>query len=159
MRSLSQSIDVEEFQQQVATIAGQIDAVRAGIDPAFSRRLGAVSGDDKALIVDEVVNQVYQDAATKAALGSKEELRQAALEVRSALRNPSIRAALCRSLGPVTSKSSREFAVELTKASLPLVLTGQLAVPASPLVWGLLGVSVAWVGLTWLCSDVGCPGA
>jgi hypothetical protein len=120
-----------------------------------SHRLVAVSAEDKDRVIERVLNQVYEDATTQAgeSLGPKGEIRTAALEARAALQTPSIRMTLCRVLGPLTGKTSREVTIELTKACLPLVLTGQLAVPAAPLVWGLLGFTVAWVGARWLCND------
>jgi hypothetical protein len=148
-------IDVAEFDRRVGSIADQLAAVWTGSDALGPQRLGMVAGADKNRVFEDVLNQIYQDATTSeaASLGSKEEVREAALAARSALQNPSIRSSICRALGPLAGKSSREVTVELAKACVPLALTGQIAVPASPLVWGILGFAVAWVGATWLCRE------
>jgi len=39
----------------------------------------------------------------------------------------------------------------LAKACVPLA--GQLLLPASPLVWGLIGFAAARIGTVWLCGD------
>jgi hypothetical protein len=149
------SVDIERFEQQVASITDQLEAVWTGDEALRSRQLGALAMDDKDQVVEDVLNQLYTDATTKAevSLGSKDEVRTAALEAKAALQTPAVRQTLCRILRPITGKSSREMAVELAKAGLPLALTGQLAVPAAPLVWGLLGFTAAWLGVTWLCRD------
>ena|SRR3569833_991852 len=84
---------------------------------------------------------------------SKEEVRSAALEARSALQTPTIRSTICRFLAPLTGKSAREVAIELAKACIPLIVAGQLIVPASPLVWGLIGFAATRIGTAWLCGD------
>jgi hypothetical protein len=155
MSSPHESIDMERFQQQVASITDQLEAVWTGYDVQRPPPLGVVSNDARDQVVDEVLNQIYEDATTKAgaSLGSRDEIRAAAREVRSALQTPSTRSMICRALGAFTGKSSREITVEMTKIFLPLAIAGQLAVPASALVWGILGFAAAVIGTTFLCGD------
>jgi hypothetical protein len=145
-------IDIDVFKQQVCSTADHLEAVWTGYD--LRTPLGAVASDEKNQVIEEVLNQVYEDATEKPEdyLGSPEEIRVAALEVRSALQTPSIRSTICRLLLPLTGKSTREIVVEITKVCLPLAIAGQLTLPASPLVWAILGFTVATIGTTWLCS-------
>lgn len=154
MSSANRPIDIERFPDEVASIADHIGAAWSGDEEWTSRRLGAIAGDDKNRAIEEVINRVYNDTTQKGApIGSKDEIRSAALEARSALQNPSIRSTICRILGPLTGKSGREVAVELAKACIPLVIAGQLAVAASPLVWGLMAFTATRIGTLWLCGD------
>jgi hypothetical protein len=151
----NQAIDMKRFEQQVAFVTDQIGAAWSGDDEWSSARLGAVSTDEKNRVVEELLNRIYQDTSAQpdTSLGSKDEIRAAALDARSALQTPSIRSTICGFLGPITGKSARDVAIELAKACIPLVVTGQLAVPASPLVWGLIGFAAARIGAVWLCGD------
>jgi hypothetical protein len=155
MNTPNQPIDLEHFQQQIGSISDQLGAAWSGDEEWASHRLGAIASNDKNRAIEELINRIYQDAVAKGgtALGSKDEIRSAALNARSALQTPSIRSTICRFLGPITGKGSREVAVELAKASIPLVVAGTLAVPASPLVWGLIGFAAARIGTVWLCGD------
>ena len=155
MMASGDRVDIDQFSRQAASIADRLEGLWSGGDSLRAERLGAVAGEDRERVFEDVLNQIYSDAAARSdgSLGSKEDIRAAALEARAALQTPSVRTSLCRALGPLANKSSRELTTELAKACLPLALTGQLAVPASPLVWGLLGFTVAWVGANWLCHD------
>jgi hypothetical protein len=148
-------LDAERFEQQVASIADQLAAVWTGTDDLKEGGLGVASAADKDRVIERVLNQVFEDATAGAgdALGHKSEIRAAALEARAALQTPSIRTTLCRVLSPLRGTTTREITIELAKVSLPLVLTGQIAVSASPLVWGLLGFTAAWLGTSWLCGE------
>jgi hypothetical protein len=154
MTPLQAPLDAEQFGQQVASIADQLAAVWTGTDDLKEGGLGVASAD-KDRVIERVLNQAFQDATTRAgdSLGHSSEIRAAALEARAALQTPSIRTTLCRALGPLRGKTTREITIEMAKVSLPLVLTGQIAVSAAPLVWGLIGFTVAWLGTSWLCGE------
>jgi hypothetical protein len=155
MSSPHEQIDIERFERQVASITEQLDVLWTGYDVPRSPPLGAVSNDERTQVVEEVLNQIYEDATKNggAALGSKDEIRTAALEVRMALQTPSIRVVICRALRAVTGKGSRDMALGITKIVLPLAIAGQIAVPVSALVWSILGFTVATIGAVWLCGD------
>jgi hypothetical protein len=155
MSSPHEQIDMALFERQVASITEQLDVLWTGSDLPKSPPLGAVSGDERKQVVEEVLNQIYEDATKGdgAALGSKDEIRAAALKARTALQTPPTRAVICRALHPVATKGSREMALEITKFCLPLAIAGQIAVPVSALVWGILGFAVATIGVVWLCGD------
>jgi hypothetical protein len=155
MTANHQPLNIERFQDQVGTIADQLGKAWSGDEEWASRRLGAVAGDDKNRALEELLNSIYRDAIARpgTSLGSKEQLRSAALEARAALQSPSVRSTICRFLRPITGKGSREVAVELAKACLPLIIAGTLALPASPLLWGLIGFAAARIGTVWLCGE------
>jgi len=150
-----EQIDLRRFELEVGVVADQIGTAWSGGEHWNPARIGAVSVNEKNRAIEELVNRIYQDttAHSGTSLGSKGEIRTAALAARSALQTPSIRATICGFLGPLSGKSARDVAVELAKACVPLVVAGQLAVPASPLVWGLIGFAAFRIGTVWLCGD------
>jgi len=149
--------DARQFQEQVASITDYFQSVWTGGENWKQSAFGAVASDQKNVAIEEVLNQVYRDTTTGVsahpALGSREELRAAALDTKSALQTPSVRAKICRALGPIGGKSSREVAVDLTKSVLPLMLTGQIVFSASPIAWALLAFTIASIGVNWICGD------
>lgn len=155
MSSAYDSIDIESFRQAACSTADNLEAVWSGYDLQAPPPLGVVASDERNQVVEEVLNQVYEDATKKAGdkLASREEVRTAALEVRTALQTPAIRETICRPLQALTGKSTREIVLELFKVCLPLAVAGQLAFPPSTLFWGILGFTVATIGTTWLCGQ------
>jgi hypothetical protein len=146
--------DMDRFNSDVATVTDQLQAVWTGYDAGRPPPLGVASNDERNQVVEEVLNQIYEDATQEkvSSLGSQEDIRVAAMSVRSALQTPSTRARICSALQAATGKSNRELAVEITKMLLPLAVAGQIVLPVSALVWGILGFAVAAIGTTWLCS-------
>lgn len=155
MNFIHKSIDIDDFQRQAASITDQLETAWSGHDAWRQSQLGAVSSNERNQAIEEVLDQVYEDATKTSgeSFGSRDEIRAAALEVKSALQTPSTRSMICRALRAFTGKSSREMTVEIIKICLPLAIAGQLAVPVSALVWGILGFTAASIGKTWLCGD------
>lgn len=155
MSSSSEQIDIVHFEQQVASITEQLSLVLTDVEVPKSHPLGAISNDEKKQLLEEVLNQIYEKATKngETELASKEDIRTAALEVRTALQIPSTRVVICRSLRAVTGKGGRELALEITKICLPLAIAGQIVIPVSALVWSILGFAVASIGVDWLCGD------
>ena len=154
MSSPYDSIDIEEFRQQVCSTVDNLEEVWTGYDLRAPSPLGAIASNRIDQVIEEVLNQVYEDATKKTGehIGSKEEIRVAALEVRSLLQTPTFRSTICRTLLAITGKSTREIVMEITKVCLPLAIAGQLAFPPSALFWAILGFTVATIGTTWLCD-------
>ena len=154
MSTSNRMTDLNAFPEQVATITDQIEAAWTGDEEWRSQRFGAIAGNDKNRLIDELLNRVYRDTTAPGAptIAPKEEIRSAAVSAKSALQTPSVRATICRFLTPLTGRSSKEIAVEVAKASIPLVVAGTLPVASSPLVWSLIGFAAARIGAGWLCG-------
>ncbi|RII30435.1 MAG: hypothetical protein CXR30_05475 [Geobacter sp.] len=155
MSPTGETIDIEHFNSQVASLTDKLLTVYSGYEMPKARCLGFLSVDEKQQVVDEVLNQIYHDATKKGgvSLGAAEEIRTAALDVKSALKEHPTRSAICRALRACTGKSNRETVLEVTKICLPLAIAGQIALPVSALVWAILGLAVASIGTSMICGE------
>jgi hypothetical protein len=149
MSSYDPPVRVEEFRSAVDEVIVQIERSWSGTRRWDQQAIGATEGADRT--IDEVLDQAYRDG-TKDASGNaaREEFRQAAIQASSALKSSSVRAALCRVLRP-TAEGASGIANVLVPVFLPMAVAGTIAIPVAPLVWALVAVTIARIGVANLC--------
>jgi hypothetical protein len=145
------SATMASFQEEVADIITQLETTSTSDFKWNEQAFGVVGGSDRA--IDEVLDQAYR-GNTRGDTPStpKEKFRQAAIEARSALKNKANRAAFCNALESVT-QGSQDIANILVPAFLPMAVSGTIAIPAAPLVWALIAITIARIGVFRLCRQ------
>lgn len=99
-----------------------------------------------------VLDQAYRDNTSgDTPNGAKEDFRVAAVQAKSTLKNNASRAAFCKVLTHVT-QGSQDVANILVPAFLPMAVGGTIAIPAAPLVWALIAITIARIGVSRLCA-------
>jgi hypothetical protein len=151
MHSVDSGPKIEDFQKAVVNIITDLETSWSGTRTWDQQTLGAVGGTDHA--IGEVLDQAYRDGTKSSTTeATKEEFRQAALQAESALKNKANRVAFCKVLKSVSVGAS-DTANVLVPIFLPMAVAGTIAVPVAPLVWALLAVTIARIGVSNLCSD------
>jgi hypothetical protein len=149
MHRADQAEQITAFEVDVLRIVRQLESVWTGGDRGTGQGFSATNRERA---VEETLEQAYRDASRPAQqLASDDELRSAAGEAKTALEHTATRSALCRVLQSATEQS-QNVAQLLIPACLPLALTGQIPVSATPLVWGLVCFAIGRIGVSVFCG-------